>query len=120
MIVQRRCNADSNGETQFDLAFSQADMDEPVVSDRIFSYSRSILFWGKKDKANWLLCRRPLDDLRERAERVENKRWEILEDLKGGGLEILMYFESPPSQTVADQVGTFRLLHALVAGRSRG
>lgn len=85
---------------------------------RIFSCSRSIAFWGKKDKANWLLCRLPLEELREGAQAVEKERWEVLEDLKGVGFEILMYFESPPSQMVADAVGAFGLLEAIPVAHS--
>jgi hypothetical protein len=85
---------------------------------RIFSCSRSIAFWGKREKTDWLLCRRSLDELRERAQAVERERWEIIEDSQGSTLEILMYFESPPIQLVADAVGTFHLLRAIVAARA--
>ena len=65
---------------------------------RIFTTSRSIVLWGKKKKSGWWLLRVGLDSLYDAAAHPSNLRFEAVEDLKPFGLELLTYFESPPSQ----------------------
>ncbi len=87
---------------------------------RIFSCSRSIILWGRKDKTGWWLCKNSLDYLRERAVSVENERWEALEDLKPFGLEVLMYFEAWLIPEAPQGLDPFRVMRALIQNKAAG
>jgi hypothetical protein len=65
---------------------------------RIFTTSRSIVLYGKKEKRGWWLRRVGLGSLYDAAANPSNVRFEAVEDLKAFGLELLSYFESPPFQ----------------------
>jgi hypothetical protein len=67
---------------------------------RIFTTSRSIVLWGKREKRGWFLRRVKLSDLYDLANEKyrTRERFEAVEDLKPFGLEMLTYFESPPFQ----------------------
>jgi hypothetical protein len=65
---------------------------------RIFTTSRCIVLWGKKEKSGWWLLRVGLGSLYDAAANPSNVRFEAVEDLKPFGLELLSYFESPPLQ----------------------
>jgi hypothetical protein len=67
------------------------------VRARIFTTSRSIRLWPKKQKRGWWLRRVDLGALFDAAVNPSNVRFEAVEDLKPFGLEMLSYFESPPS-----------------------
>jgi hypothetical protein len=69
-----------------------------AVRARIFTTSRSIRLWPKKEKRGWWLRRIGLGVLYDAAENPSNVRFEAVEDLKPFGLEMLSYFESPPLQ----------------------
>ena len=56
---------------------------------RIFTTSRSIVLWGKKQKSGWCLRRMTLSELLERAESATNLRFMAVEDLEPFGLELL-------------------------------
>lgn len=80
---------------------------------RIFSCSRSILLWGKKEKSKWWLCKRSLDNLHTQAQGIQNEHWESLEELKPFGLDMLMYFEARPSPEAIHDKDIFDVLRAL-------
>lgn len=63
---------------------------------RIFTTSRSIVLWGRKEPSGWKLRRVEIGKLLDLAENPSNVRFEATEDLKPFGLEALVYFESPP------------------------
>jgi len=63
---------------------------------RIFTTSRSIVLWGKKEKSGWWLRRVDIGALYDAAQNPTNVRFEAVEDLKPFELELLSYFESPP------------------------
>jgi hypothetical protein len=65
---------------------------------RIFTTSRSIVLYGKREKRGWWLRRVGLGSLYDAAANPSNVRFEAVEDLKALGLELLSYFESPPFQ----------------------
>ncbi len=65
---------------------------------RIFTTSRSVVLWGKKQKSGWWLRRVGLSELYDAIEKPENVRFDAVDDLKAFRLELLSYFESPPSQ----------------------
>jgi hypothetical protein len=67
---------------------------------RIFTTARSIVLWGKKQKSGWCLRRMTLSALLEHAESASHVRFTPVEDLKPFKLELLSYFEAPPSQEV--------------------
>ena len=60
---------------------------------RIFSCSRSISFWGAKQKMGWQLARTSIDALHDLAGNPQKERWERFEYLEGFGVELLVYFE---------------------------
>lgn len=60
---------------------------------RIFTCSRSIVFWGPKQQTGWQLAQASIDDLHALARKPQNERWEFVEYLEGFGVELLMYFE---------------------------
>jgi hypothetical protein len=63
---------------------------------RIFTTARCIRLWPKREKCGWKLRRASLSVLYDAAENPSGERWEAIEDLRGFGLELLTYFESPP------------------------
>ena len=63
---------------------------------RIFTTARCIVLWGKKEKSGWRLRRADIGVLLDAADNPTNVRFEAVEDLKPFGLEMLIYFESPP------------------------
>jgi hypothetical protein len=65
---------------------------------RIFTTSRSIVLYGKKEKSGWWMRRIDLGSLYDAAANPSNVRFVAVEDLKPFGLELLSYFESPPLQ----------------------
>ena len=65
---------------------------------RIFTTSRSIRLWKKKEKRGWWLRRETIDALFDAAANPANVRWVSVDDLKPFALEMLGSFESPPSQ----------------------
>jgi hypothetical protein len=65
---------------------------------RIFTTSRSIRLWPKKEKRGWWLRRVGIETFYDLAPNPANLRFEAVEDLKPFGLELLSYFESPPLQ----------------------
>jgi hypothetical protein len=67
---------------------------------RIFTTSRSIVLWGKKEKCGWRLVREDIGVLLETVDSAANLRFEAVEDLKPFNLEMLSYFESPPNDLV--------------------
>ena len=88
------------------------------VRARIFSCSRSILLWGKKEKTDWWLCKCLLEKLHDQAPGIEREQWESLEELKPFGLELLMYFEARPSPEAVRGQDVFDVLRALVKAAS--
>jgi hypothetical protein len=77
---------------------------------RIFTTARSIVLWGKKQKSGWRLRRMGLSELLEHAENPTNLRFTAVEDLKALGLELLSYFESPPSQEALGNLDVLTVL----------
>jgi hypothetical protein len=65
---------------------------------RIFTTSRSIVLWPKKQKRGWWLRRKDLSVLYDLAPSPSNEKFTAIEDLKPFDLELLSYFESPPFQ----------------------
>jgi hypothetical protein len=65
---------------------------------RIFTTSRSIVLYGKKEKRGWWLRRVGLGSLYDAAVKPSNVRSVAVEELKPFGLELLSYFEAPPFQ----------------------
>jgi hypothetical protein len=64
---------------------------------RIFTTSRSIVLWGKKKNSGWWIRRVDLSTLYDACANPSGARFEPVEDLKAFRLELLSYFESPPS-----------------------
>lgn len=60
---------------------------------RIFTCSRSITFWGKKEKKGWRVAESSIDELHGLARNPYNERWELFEYLESEGVELLVYFE---------------------------
>jgi hypothetical protein len=81
---------------------------------RIFTTSRSIVLWGKRKKGGWWLRRVNLSVLYDATEKPENVRFEAVEDLKPFGLELLSYFESPPSQEAIGNRDVITVLRAAI------
>ena len=81
---------------------------------RIFTTSRSIVLWGKKKASGWWLRREELSALYDAVENPSNVKFEAIEDLKPFGLELLSYFESPPSPAAIGERDIFRVLRAAV------
>ncbi len=79
---------------------------------RIFTTSRSIVLYGKKEKNGWWMRRVDLGALYDATANHSNVRFEAVEDLKAFGLELLSYFESPPSNAA---IGTREALDVLRA-----
>jgi hypothetical protein len=79
---------------------------------RIFTTSRTIRLWPKKEKLGWWLRRVDLSELYDAIEGKTCERFEPVEDLKPFELELLSYFESPPSNAA---LGTRSVIGALRA-----
>jgi hypothetical protein len=79
---------------------------------RIFTTSRTIVLWGKKEKRGWFLRRVSISTLYDLAENRTRERFEAVEDLKPFGLEMLSYFESPPFQEAIGQREVLDVLRA--------
>lgn len=82
---------------------------------RIFTTSRSIVLWGKKKESHWWLRREYLETLYDAAGNPTNVRFEPVDDLKAFNLELLSYFESPPSPAALGGRDVIRTLRAAVA-----
>ena len=86
---------------------------------RIFTTSRSIVLWGKKQKTGWMLARKSLWRLRNRTTTVFRERFEPTENLKPFELELLTYFEGPPIQEAVEGQNIFEFIKSLIsAGES--
>ena len=85
-----------------------------AVRARIFTTSRSIRLWPKKEKGCWWLRRVGLSELYDAAANPSNVRFEPVEDLKPFGLELLSYFESPPFQEAIGNRNVIKLLKAAI------
>jgi hypothetical protein len=81
---------------------------------RIFSTSRSISLWGKKEKLGWKLCKKSLWKLRKRISRVYKERFEVVERLKPFELELLTYFEGPITQEAVGERDAIEVLKSLL------
>ncbi len=87
---------------------------------RIFTTSRSIVLWGKRNKSGWMLCKETLWNLRNQASHVLRERFETTESLKLFGLQLLTYFEAPPLQEVLRGKDALDFIKSLVrAGRAQ-
>jgi hypothetical protein len=85
---------------------------------RIFTTSRSIILWGKKQETGWMLCRKSLWRLRNRATTVSKERYESTEGFKPVDLELLTYFEGPPIQEALEGKNIIEFIKSLIcAGR---
>jgi len=79
---------------------------------RIFTTSRSIVLWGKKKASGWWLRRVGIEDFFDAAANPSSVRFEPVEDLKAFRLELLSYFESPPSPLALGSRDVFAVLRA--------
>jgi hypothetical protein len=77
---------------------------------RIFTTSRSIILWGKKNATGWWLRKRRLGTLRDAASVAYREHFEPIEDLKAFDLQMLTYFEGPLSQ---EAIGNREVIEAL-------
>jgi hypothetical protein len=86
---------------------------------RIFTTSRSIILWEKKQPTGWMLCRKSLWRLRDRATTVYKERYESTEGFKPVDLELLTYFEGPPIQEALEGKSITEFIKCLIsAGRA--
>jgi len=81
---------------------------------RIFTTSRSIRLWKKKEKRGWWLRRETIDALFDAAANPVNVRWLAVDDLKPFALEMLSSFESPPSQLAIGNRDVIKVLKAAI------
>lgn len=81
---------------------------------RIFTTSRSIVLWGKKKVSGWWIRRVGITELYEATENPQKVRFAAVEDLKAFRLELLDYFESPPSHAAMGRRDVIRTLKAAV------
>jgi hypothetical protein len=81
---------------------------------RIFTTSRSIRLWPKKEKRDWWLRRENIDALYDAAANPVNVRWEAVDDLRPFALEMLGSFESPPSQLAIGNRDVIKVLKAAI------
>ena len=79
---------------------------------RIFGASRSISFWGKKEKRDWWMVRKSIEYLRDCAKAVENEKFESL-DAVTCIVQRLIYFEALLLDQAIDDVDGFRVLRSL-------
>jgi hypothetical protein len=84
------------------------------VRARIFTTSRSIRLWPKKEKRGWWLRRTNLETFFDETVNPTNVRFEPVEDLKPFGLELLSYFESPPLQEAIGNRDVIAVLKAAI------
>jgi hypothetical protein len=84
------------------------------VRARIFTTSRSIRLWPKKEKSEWWLRRENLETFFDAAVNPSNVRFEAVEDLKPFNLELLSYFEYPPLQEALGNRDVFTVLRAAI------
>jgi len=88
------------------------------LRSRIFTTSRSITLWGKKQSTGWLLCRKRLGRLRALANAASKERYEPTEALKPVDLELLTYFEGPPIQEALEGKDVIEFIKSMIlAGR---
>ena len=85
-----------------------------AVRGRIFTTSRSIRLWPKKEKGCWWLRRVGLSELYDAAANPSNVRFEPVEDLKPFGLEFLRSFESPLFQEAIGNRNVIAILKAAI------
>src|SRR6266481_6407623 len=85
-----------------------------AVRARIFTTSRSIRLWPKKEKHGWWLRRTNLETFFDAAANPTNVRFEPVEDLRPFDLELLSYFESPPFQEAIGNRNVITLLKAAI------
>jgi hypothetical protein len=85
-----------------------------AVRARIFTTSRSVRLWPKKEKRGWWLRRTNLETFFNTAANPSNVRFEAVEDLKPFGLELLSYFESPPLQEAIENRDVITVLKAAI------
>jgi hypothetical protein len=85
-----------------------------VARARIFTTSRSIRLWPKKEKSGWWLRRVNLETFFDAAVNPSNMRFEAVEDLKPFDLELLSYFESPPLQAAIGNRDVIKVLKAAI------
>jgi len=81
---------------------------------RIFTTSRSIRLWKKKESRGWWMRRECIDALHDAAANPINVRWEAVDDLKPFALEVLGSFESPPSQLAIGNRDVIKVLKAAI------
>jgi hypothetical protein len=81
---------------------------------RIFTTSRSIVLWGKKEKRGWWVRRVNIGALYDAAQNPLNEKFKAVEDLKRFDLEMLSYFESPPSQEAIGNRDVIKVLRAAI------
>jgi hypothetical protein len=82
---------------------------------RIFTTSRSIILWGKKQPTGWMLCRKSLWRLRNLATTVYKERYEPTEGFKPVDLELLTYFEGPPIQEALEGKSIIEFIRSLIS-----
>ncbi len=82
---------------------------------RIFTTSRSIRLWPKKENRGWWLRREGIETFYNVAANPTNVRFEPVEDLKPFRLELLSYFESPPLQEAIGNRNVIAVLKAAIA-----
>lgn len=85
-----------------------------AVRARIFTTSRSIRLWPKKEKRGWWLRRTNLETFFDAATNPTKVRFEPVEDLKPFALELLSYFESPPLQEAIGNRNVIKVLKAAI------
>ena len=85
------------------------------IRARIFTTSRSIRLWPKKEKrsSSWLR-REGIETFYNAAANPANVRFEPVEDLKPFGLELLSSFESPPLQEAIGNRDVIKVLKAAI------
>jgi len=83
-----------------------------AVRARIFTTSRSIRLWPKKEKRGWWLRRTNLETFFDAATNPTKVRFEPVEDLKPFALELLSYFEAPPLQEAIGNRNVIKVLKA--------
>ena len=81
---------------------------------RIFTTSRSIRLWPKKEKRGWCLRREGIETFYDAAANPAKVRFEPVEDLKPFGLELLSYFEYPPLQEAIGNRDVIKVLKAAI------
>ena len=81
---------------------------------RIFTTSRSIRLWKKREKRGWWLRRETIDAFFDAAPNPVNVRWLAVDDLKPFALEMLSSFESPPFQLAIGNRDVIKVLKAAI------